>query len=320
VKILVVGSSGFVGSNLNIIDSKIEFHGIDFADSNIEQSRSYSTYNRIDFLSSECLTFVSKLEPDFVVLLAGIQFTSPIQKRRNRESDFNKNILIAKQAMEILKQNPSIKKLIYISTDMVYGIQKSVNLDETTKPNPIGEYGRSKLAAEVILQEFRSKVIIFRPRLIVGPGRAGTIKLLSRFIYWNLPIPLIGKGNNRYQMLSVFDLWSAIYKSTSVEIHGVFNLGSDLPPTLNELFAQVLRNLGRKNLIFRLPQRITEHLLLRLDSFNLSPLAPEQFLIAGQDCTLSTNKFKNSTGWSPVYSDLDVITQILSQLEKEDFG
>lgn len=314
MKILVVGSSGFVGSNLNIIDSNIEFHGIDFADSNAEHNNSYSTYNRIDFLSSECLTFVSKLKPDFVVLLAGIQFTSPIQKRRNRESGFNKNILIAKQATEILKHNPSINKLIYISTDMVYGIQKSTNLDETTKPNPVGEYGRSKLEAEAILQEFSSRVIIFRPRLIVGPGRAGTIKLLSRFIYRNLPIPLIGNGENRYQLLSVFDLWEAVIMSCKADVTGVFNLGSNSPPTLNVLFPKVLHNLGRNNRIIRLPRKFTEYALMVLDYLNVSPLAPEQFLIAGQNCVLSTAKFQNQTAWSPKFTDEMIITRALREL------
>jgi nucleoside-diphosphate-sugar epimerase len=114
-------------------------------------------------------------------------------------------------------------------------------------------------------------------------------------------------------MLSVFDLWGAIHKCISIEIQGVFNLGSDSPPTLNELFPQLLAKLGRKNFIFRLPQKSTERLLQVLDRFNLSPLAPEQFLIAGVNCMLSTDKFKKATGWLPVYSDLEVITETMSQ-------
>jgi dTDP-glucose 4,6-dehydratase len=209
---------------------------------------------------------------------------------------------------------PGITKLIYVSTDMVYGIQNSFSVAEDSHPQPIGEYGKSKLDSENILREHESRVVVLRPRLIVGPGRVGTIKLLSRFIYKNLPIPLIGNGENRYQMLSVFDLWSAIDKSIQTGISGVFNLGSNEPPTLNELFPKVLHTLGRNNKIVRLPQAITERALLFLDTYNLSPLAPEQFLIAGQNCFLSTTKFKSQTGWDAEYSDEEIITEALRNL------
>jgi dTDP-glucose 4,6-dehydratase len=314
MKVLVVGSTGFVGSNLNIEEEGIEFHGIDLDGRAERLNSNYSSFKKIDFLSRECIDYIKHLQPDYVVLLAGIQFTLPIQKRQNRKASFEKNIEIATQASITLNQIPSIKKLIYVSTDMVYGIQHSLTVSEENQPFPIGEYGQSKLDSENILREHESRVVILRPRLIVGPGRVGTIKLLSRFVNKNLPIPLIGNGENRYQMLSVFDLWSAIEKSMKIGIVGVFNLGSDEPPTLNELFPRVLSELGRNNRIIRLPQAITEKVLLFLDAYNLSPLAPEQFLIAGQNCSLSTNKFKAQTGWKPEFSDKKIITDALRNL------
>jgi dTDP-glucose 4,6-dehydratase len=148
----------------------------------------------------------------------------------------------------------------------------------------------------------------------VGPGRVGTIKLLSKLIKSNLPIPLIGNGNNRYQLLSVFDLWSAIEKCLQLDINGVFNLGSDNPPILNELMPQVLSNLNRRNRVIRLPKTFTENVLLLLDRMNTSPLAPEQFQIAGQNCVLSTEKFKLISNWEPKYSDEQILTINLQQL------
>lgn len=315
MKVLIIGSSGFVGSNLKLQVPGAEFYGLDISGPRNSPDTQYVHCEEVDFLTKEAIGYIQTLKPTFIVLLAGIQFTSPIQKRQMRRKEFSQNVKIASQADEILNLLPSVRKLIYVSTDMVYGIQDGKSIDELCEPKPIGEYGSSKLEAERILTKHNSRVVILRPRLIVGPGRAGTIKLLARFVHGNLPIPLIGKGNNRYQMLSVSDLWSAIQKCISNDIQGVFNLGSDSPPTLNELFPQLLAKLGRRNLIIRLPQKLTERFLLILDRFNLSPLAPEQFLIAGINCELSTDKFKNATGWLPVYSDLQVITESLSQLE-----
>jgi dTDP-glucose 4,6-dehydratase len=317
MKVLVIGSSGFVGSNLNLTSPDFCFFGLDDVTPRGNPNQSYIHFEKLDFLTEKAIEYIQKLEPSFIVLLAGIQFTSPIQKRKDRKEAFLQNVHIARQAAQILNLVPTVRKLIYVSTDMVYGIQQANLIDEQCQPHPIGEYGSSKLEAERILSRFDARVVILRPRLIVGPGRVGTIKILAEFVYRNLPVPLIGKGNNRYQMLSVFDLWSAIHKCMSVDVKGVFNLGSDSPPTLNELFPEVLGKLGRKNPIIRLPQKATEKSLLLLDKLNLSPLAPEQFLIAGLNCMLSTDKFKSATGWCPAFTDLEVITESLSRLARE---
>jgi dTDP-glucose 4,6-dehydratase len=311
MKALVVGSSGFVGSNLSLSNPGIQFIGLDIVDSENTHVSHYAHHKKLDFLSQDTLAYVQDLKPEFIILLAGVQFTSPIQKRRMRREAFSQNVLIARQAAEILERIPTIKKLIYVSTDMVYGIPSKKIIDEESQARPIGEYGKSKLEAEGILQKFESKVVILRPRLIVGPGRAGTIKLLAKFVHGRMPIPLIGKGDNRYQMLSVFDLWSAIDKCLETEIVGLFNLGSNSPPTLNELFPKVLEELGVKKLIIRLPKKATERTLLILDKINLSPLAPEQFLIAGFNCQLSTQKFVKATSWQPAFTDEDMITKSL---------
>lgn len=314
MKVLVVGSSGFVGSNLNLDRPNVQFYGLDISEQGYSSKSKYSQCERLDFLEEDAVAYIRDLSPDFIVLLAGIQFTYPIQKRKERQAAFAKNIEIANQAQKIISATPSIQKIIFVSTDMVYGLQTSSSIDENCGTNPIGEYGRSKLEAENILLKLNPKAIILRPRLIVGPGRVGTIKLISRFVSANLPIPFIGTGDNKYQMISVFDLWSAIEKCFISDIYGIYNLGSDQPPTLNELFPKVLKNLTKSNKIVKLPRRITEHLLLFLDYLNLSPLAPEQFLIAGQNCVLNTEKFKVATGWKPKDSDEEIITQTLRNL------
>lgn len=70
----------------------------------------------------------------------------------------------------------------------------------------------SKLATERLAEEYRAKgfkISIFRPRLIIGPGRLGILVKLFKLIDLNLPVPMIGGGNNPYQFISVFDCASA---------------------------------------------------------------------------------------------------------------
>jgi dTDP-glucose 4,6-dehydratase len=48
-------------------------------------------------------------------------------------------------------------------------------------------------------------ISMFRPRLIIGPGRLGILEKLFKLIDMNLPVPMIGSGKNPYQFISVFD-------------------------------------------------------------------------------------------------------------------
>ena len=90
-------------------------------------------------------------------------------------------------------------RLVHFTTDMIYGHSVTVPQDETHPAKPLGEYGESKLATERLAEEYRAKgfrIPIFRPRLIIGPGRLGILVKLFRLIDMNLPVPMIGGGNN----------------------------------------------------------------------------------------------------------------------------
>ena len=87
---------------------------------------------------------------------------------------------------------------------MTYGTPKTCPVPPDHPQNPLGPYGRSKYAAEKILLATESiRATIFRPRLITGPGRLGILGKLFTLIKAGLPVPMIGSGTNRYQMVGV---------------------------------------------------------------------------------------------------------------------
>jgi len=311
-KILVIGGSGFVGRNITLMPEKFESYSLDRV-TPTELSSIYVKCFKLDISDDEVYQIVSSINPDIVLVLAGKQFETPIQKRRNRRKSFDENRVIAEKVVAIVRKTPSINQVIYVSTDMVYGKPETQLITESISPKPIGEYGKSKLKAEEILSEHLDKLVVIRPRLIVGPGREGTISKLAKFVSLGLPVPIIGNGSNRYQMISVFDLWNAIDTCISKKARGVFNVGSRNPPPINDLFKCVLVDLGKNTKVVHLPKRITELCLSFLDLFGFSPLAPEQFMIAGRDCVLDTKKIEE-LGWSPHHSDREMLTQSLKVL------
>jgi dTDP-glucose 4,6-dehydratase len=311
-KVLVVGGQGFVGNNINLSAKKYESYSVD------KISQAGINPNYVDHMIGDVSDysvheFIKRLQPEVIIVLAGQQFETPIQKRWKRRKSFEQNQIISQKIVDVVSMLSSIEQLIYVSTDMVYGKQKIGLVSESTTPKPIGEYGKSKLLAEEILRNCSDKLVVLRPRLIVGPGREGTISLLAMFIRRNLPVPIIGKGNNRYQMISVFDLWDAIDICISTRARGIFNVGSKAPPTLNELFSSVLPAVGRKNKVVHVPRRLCELALTLLDFIGFSPLAPEQFLIAGQNCVLDTQKIE-SLGWIPKHSDEEILAERLKSI------
>jgi dTDP-glucose 4,6-dehydratase len=157
-------------------------------------------------------------------------------------------------------------------------------------------------------------VTIFRPRLILGTGRTGTIAKLATLVKKKLPVPIIGNGMNRYQFVGVEDVCHAIELSLVIASPGVYNLGSNNPPLIKNLLPEVLKSLGHPERIIKLPASLTKHALRFLDCLGFSPLAPEQFEIADNDYVLSTAKALAVLGWIPKENDKELLAKSLSYL------
>lgn len=306
--VLVTGADGFLGSTL--MNRNSNFVGIDLTCKNkkvdICDLRDKKAFHR--YLQDHHVTEI--------IHLAGVQYNTYIQ-RKNRLDFFRQNIEFA----ESIKHESvllGIRKVVYVSTDMVYGDRIKSPISEELTPNPIGEYGASKLNAEKILLENNDSfnLVILRPRLILGKGRVGTIQKLARLINSPFPIIIIGNGKNRYQFVDIFDVCSAIELSLMSNISGIFNIGSDNPSNLDAIFKFTLEALGKKKYMLKVPMKLSIFIFNILDYMGLSPLAPEQYKIAGLDFFLETSKIKNSLGWIPTKSDETMLFESLSVLMK----
>jgi dTDP-glucose 4,6-dehydratase len=148
------------------------------------------------------------------------------------------------------------------------------------------------------------KVSLFRPRLIIGPGRLGILTNLFKLIKLSLPVPMIGSGQNRYQMVSVFDCASAaVLSGTKGVIDGEFNLGSEGPPRVRDLLKDLIRSVGSKSILVPSPAILVKVVLRALDRVNLSPLVPEQYEIADADYVIDIEHTKSTLGWLPKHDD-----------------
>jgi nucleoside-diphosphate-sugar epimerase len=304
--VLVTGADGFLGTIL--MSRNPEFFGVDRSNKN----QKISLCDLRDELSLR--KFLVDHEVTEIIHLAGVQFNSYIP-RKNRVHFFEQNVLMA-ESISDAANSLGIKKIVYVSTDMVYGDSVVNPVIEDVTPCPIGEYGASKLAAERIFSNPSNgyQVVILRPRLILGKGRVGTIQKLARLIESPLPVILIGNGKNKYQFVAAEDVCAAIELSLAQKITGIFNIGSENPPNLDALFKTTLLNLKRKKMILKIPTKFAVLIFDFLDRLGLSPLTPEQYKIAGLDFVLNTDKIKAQLGWSPTKNDQTMLFDSLNDL------
>jgi dTDP-glucose 4,6-dehydratase len=203
-------------------------------------------------------------------------------------------------------------RLIFFSTDMSYGRPKQTPVPVDHPQSPVGPYGRSKLEAEALLRrgakEFGLSATIFRPRLISGRGRLGILSKLFALIARGLPVPMIGSGRNRYQMIAVEDCAAAALRAADLDCpRGAFNLGSKDPPMVRDLLAALIARAGSRSMLIPTPGSAVKATLSFLDLVGLTLLYPEQYEIADLDYVLDTSLTTSTFGWEPTRRDEDII-------------
>ena len=253
-----------------------------------------------------------EIAPDDAVYNLSAKMLSPLQVRAKRHQFFwpvnyhgTENILAHMKAC-------GASRLVHFTTDMVYGHTQTVPMYEDHPVAPLGEYGESKLATEVLAREWRERegfgITLFRPRLIIGPGRLGILSKLFKLVDMNLPVPMIGSGRNPYQFISVFDCADACVRACEAGFpNEAYNLGSLNPPSVRKLLGRLVEEAGSKSILVPTPGWAVKRTLDLFDLVNMPIMDPEQYLIADEECLLDVSKGERELGWVPRHSDSDML-------------
>jgi nucleoside-diphosphate-sugar epimerase len=178
-KILITGVNGFVGSHLaeRLIENKIEVIGLS---RNIEKI-SWLENKGLKSLKGDILN-ISEFENnitgcDVIVHSASwsgnLNISEDMAWKTNVEGTAN-IISLAKKL--------GIKKIIYISSIAVYGLNNSLLIDESTNTPFINElYTDSKITAENLIINSGMPYVIIRPGCIYGPrGEGWSIGIINK--------------------------------------------------------------------------------------------------------------------------------------------
>ena len=320
MKHIIIGGDGFVGSHL-AADLAALGETVLVADIAKSNHAHYAAvpFHKIDVTKAESVESLP-LAPEDVVYNLSAKMLSPIVTRAERHEFFWPVNYHGTQNILSWMEKNGADRLVHFTTDMIYGHSVTVPQDETHPAHPLGEYGESKLATERLAEEYRAKgfkISIFRPRLIIGPGRLGILVKLFKLIDLNLPVPMIGGGNNPYQFISVFDCASACVAAWKAGFpNEAYNLGSDDPPPVKKLLGDLIKHAGSKSILLPTPASLVKLTLDALDAVNMPIMDPEQYKIADEVCILDTSKAKRELGWRPQYRDEDMLLAAYTEHRK----
>jgi dTDP-4-dehydrorhamnose reductase len=124
----------------------------------------------------------------------------------------------------IIAARTNNSKIIHISTDYIFD-GKAGNYDESSKPNPLSYYGKSKLASENALISSGINYTIVRTMIIYGTGK----NLRPNFALWL--IDMLGKKqpvkivDDQFGMPTmVDDLAWGLLKIVDMDKSGIYNI------------------------------------------------------------------------------------------------
>ncbi|MBI5732034.1 MAG: NAD-dependent epimerase/dehydratase family protein [Candidatus Magasanikbacteria bacterium] len=306
LRFLITGGAGFLGVNLArfLLAKGQEVVTLDIVDF------AYPEKNRVKAIKGDIRDKeIVARAMEGVTVAIHTAAALPLYKKEDifsTEVEGTKNVLAA-------AFKSGVERVIHVSSTAVYGIPDHHPLKENDKLDGVGPYGQAKILAEEACLEYRKKgfcVSILRPKSFVGPERLGVFALFYDWAKDGHNFPLLGSGQNRYQLLDVEDLCEAIYLCATKPkeiVNDTFNIGAKEFATMKEDYQAVLDCAGFGKKIIPLPAGPAIWALRLLEKLHLSPLYKWVYETASKDSFVSIEKAEKKMGFIPKYSNKDAL-------------
>lgn len=309
MNILITGGAGFIGSNVadrfireghqaivvdNLITGKLKnlnpkakFYKIDIR--NREGLEGIFKENKIDIINHHAAQMDVRKSVD-----------DPIY-------DADVNILGSLNLLQLAVKY-KIKKFIFASTGgAVYGEQDYFPADEKHLQNPLSPYGISKLALEKYLYFYKMThnldYTILRYANVYGPrqdphGEAGVVAIFAKKILKGEPPIINGDGGQTRDYTFVEDVVEANMLAIKNDINGIYNIGTGIETSVNELC----------------------NLMLKISGTDIKPVHGPAKMGEQRRSVISYNKINSEYNWTPKYYLKDGLSKTIRFFEEEQKG
>ena len=296
-QIIITGATGFLGLKLiNKLLTK-DFYIIAVSRSSIPSNLNNQQNLRwiIGDISEKLIFQNIKLSVDCIIHLAGATIGSNLDEQGYiKANELTLNNLLS-------EENITTKKIIFTSSQVIYGDKNSKNIKEDSSPGNIDSaYSASKINAENWLKWHQRKlqipVIALRMSGFIEGG--GIIDYIIDRAIENKEIELFSKGNIFRDYLPVKDGISAILSALNIDFRNEYhaiNIGSNNLVTTKEITERIISVLGSTSKIIELDRNAERG-----------------------NCILNTTKAKNILDFNPQNIMSQIDKYALSKLNKNE--
>ncbi len=249
MKLLIIGSKGFIGSHVyRYFAGKPDYESwacdvvVDYTDSH---------YFLVDHISSDFNEIFERNKFDICINCAGA--ASVPDSIKNPFRDFSLNVYHVAMLLEAIRKHGDGCRFINFSSAAVYGNPEKLPISESFSRVPLSPYGQHKLFAEEICKEYHEyfgigtcSVRIFSA---YGPG-------LKKQILWDIykkslqtdRIELFGTGMETRDFIYIDDIINALHivMLKGNFDSGIYNVGSGKETTIHELADTMLDEMNYK--------------------------------------------------------------------------
>src|SRR5574342_122763 len=304
--VLITGGAGFLGHNLAryLLAKGCTVKTIDLEPFDYPELKDKVVHFKGDIRNKDLLRQAIKDTDIIVHTAAGLPLWKP-------EEIKSVNIDGTTAVFDVAKELGA-KRVIHISSTAVYGIPDHHPLYEKDKLEGVGPYGESKVVGEQLAESYRQSlcVPILRPKSFIGAGRLGVFDVLFDWIRRGKNIPIIGRGNNLYQLLHVEDLNEAIWLSMTLpseKVNDTFNIGAEKYGTMRQDYQALLDHAGFGKRVIGTPAKQLIFTLRIFEKLGISPLYKWVYETADKESFVSIDKAKSVLGWQPKFSNVDAL-------------
>jgi UDP-glucose 4-epimerase len=261
---LVIGGSGFIGSHIVDVLCRNKYTVTVF-DKEYDRFRERTEGVRYIRGSFQDQLVLAEALSGIDIVVHALSTSVPSTSNNSPIDDIMGNLVGTVHLLNLMLEN-KIKRILFISSGgTVYGIPKSLPLDEQHSTNPINSYGIIKLTIEKYLLMYEKlyglEPIIIRGSNAYGPrqGHIGVQGFIATSLYkmlQNEEITIYGDGELIRDYIFVEDLAELCCTAIVSKEKGIFNGGSGRGYTLNEIIKIITTVSGKKLILAQMPGRL----------------------------------------------------------------
>lgn len=258
MKILVTGYNGQLGYDVvKLIKSPDECRGVDLQDFDITDK-------------AQTMEYIKRYRPDAVVHCAA--YTAVDKAEDDAEACYNVNVVGTRNIAEACKEIDA--KMLYVSTDYVYGGKGFEPIEPTAQTDPQNVYGRTKLEGEEAVKSILEKYFIVRTSWVFGINGNNFVRTMLRLSESRDLLTVVDDqiGSPTYTP----DLAALLIKMIHTSRYGIYNAANENFCSWAEFAAEIMK-LGNKTTVIKpipsseYPTRATRPLNSRLSKACIEP-------------------------------------------------